>query len=238
MMRILIALCLTMMISTAVMASQDSVRGTVFGLYFTFSNEVWFANLDALNKELERFDYAEAKLSYFNTGFGGRLQINRFMLSYSVNGRTRSEDTNVYFHEMEYRANSFNLGYDMIGQPGFSLYPFAGFKWTYINYLYSEKPQGQINFEDFISNGRMHQEFTNRNTHLDVGLGFSRNGALLLGLRGGYLVPLRAMRWTAYDGSVVLRNGPEIDYNFYVTLTVGLGSTDRTNRGRMRSIRI
>jgi len=214
-------------------ARSDSSSATVFGIFITYSNQFSFADPGPLNEQLVLLGYPESDLTLFNPGWGLQLQLNRLILSYSVNSRSLTDDNNVYISETSYRNATFFVGFDAIKQPRYSLYPFVGLSRSQYNYSYAAKPQGSVTFTNYFDGLLDAKEINNRRMHLDLGLGFSVQRNWLLGIRSGYLVPLQDSRFTAFDGSIRLNGAPEMAYNYYLTVTIGIGNITR-QRGTIR----
>jgi hypothetical protein len=228
-----LAFFISLLMVINIQARNDSTSATVFGLFLTYSNQFSFADPGPLNEQLELLGYPESKLTLFNPGWGVQLQVNRFILSYSTNRRSVTDDNNVYISETSYRNATFFLGFDAIKQPRFSLYPFVGLSRSQYKYAYASKPQGTVTFDNYFEGVLDAKEINNRMMHLDLGIGFSVQNSWLLGVRGGYLIPLQESQFTAFDGSIRVNNAPEMSYNYYLTVTIGIGSVTKS-RGDIR----
>jgi hypothetical protein len=111
----------------------------------------------------------------------------------------------------------------------YSVYPYVGFKGAGLNYLYREKASDTTSFGNYLKANLNYKEVTNSRAHLDLGLGLSHQWFYLINFRFGYLVPIEKVHWNINNNKTHLPSSPTINYNYYFTLTIGLGNIASEN---------
>ena len=178
----------------------------------------------ALDQQLASYNLPKAKYATANIGIGLQLYFNRKLLTFSYNQTTRKDKQSAFTTEVEYRSTSFNIGYSLTKYPYFSVYPYAGFKGTGLNYLYRERATDTTSFAGYLQSSLKYKEITTSRAYLDVGLGISHQWFYLVNFRAGYLLPLERASWSINNSKTTLPNSPAVNYRYYFSLTVGLGS--------------
>ncbi|TXK48054.1 hypothetical protein FVR03_08465 [Pontibacter qinzhouensis] len=189
-----------------------------------------------MNQELGKFGFPGLKAPTAAIRYGLQLYTNRIITTFSFNKTARKKDNDLLRHEVEYRATSINVGYDLLRHYQFSLYPYVGFKGTGLNYLYQEKPQEIWTFEDYLKSTTDTKEFTTSVANLDLGLGWSFQTFYLLNLKAGYLVPLEKQNWKINNNQDLLRQSPLVTNRFYFVLSIGLGNINQEKQKKVRSV--
>lgn len=206
------------------LAQADTTQNNVFGAFLIMPIEFPVIDTKGLNQQLIANDYPEAKHPTANVGFGLQVYANRFISTLSFNKTTKKNDHDSYLTEVEYRSTSLNVGYSLTKSQRFSAYPYIGFKGTGLNYLYREKVPNSTSFGNYLQTNLNHKEVTNSRAHLDLGFGFSHQWFYLLNFRVGYLAPIEKVKWNINNNHTPLADSPAIRYNYYFTLTLGLGN--------------
>jgi hypothetical protein len=178
---------------------------------------------NALNEQLNNFGFPSANYSIANIGIGLRIYLNRFITSVSFCKTTKNSEQTNHLTKVEYRSTSFNIGYDLLKTQWFSIYPYVGFKGCGLSYLYSEKLPDETSFDNYFRTDLKYKEITNSRAHFDLGIGFAHQWFYLINFRFGYLLPLEKVRWKINNNQVTLSNSPTINYNYYFSLTIGVG---------------
>ncbi len=207
-----------------VSAQKDSLKDDVFGVFLIFPIEFPIIDNQQINNELTGLGYPKCDYSIANIGIGLQLYTNRLISTISFNKTTKREDLDSYMTEVEYRSTSFNFGYDLTKSHYYSIYPFVGFKGAGLSYLYREITSNETSFNNYLNTPLEYKEFTNSRAFLDLGFGFSAQWFYLVNFRAGYLIPLEEVKWHINNGNNQLSNSPSLIYNYYFTLTIGLGN--------------
>lgn len=215
-------------------AKNDSIKNNTFGAFIIVPFEFPVIDNDYLNHKLSSFGFPQADYPIASIGFGIQLYLKRWVVVLSFNKSTKKNEEELYITETEYRSTSINLGYDLIKDKRFSIYPYIGLKGCGINYLYEERLAGNNFFDDYFLTNLSYKEITNSRMHFDIGLGISHQWFYLINFRTGFLLPLEKSRINVNNNSLELSNSPKIDYQFYFTLTLGLGGIISDNDIRQR----
>jgi hypothetical protein len=205
-------------------AQIDTTKNNIFGLFFIIPIEFPIIDTNGINEQLTGNGFPPANYPTVNVGFGLQFYANRFITTFSFNKWTKKHNNDNYLTEVEYRSTSLNVGYSLTKSKWFSVYPFVGFKGSGLNYLYREKVPNPTTLANYLQTNLNHKEITNSRAHLDLGIGISHQWFYLVNFRFGYLVPLEKVRWNINDNKTTLTNSPAINYNYYFTLTLGLGN--------------
>lgn len=202
----------------------DSLKNNVYGAFLIFPIEFPIINNDQINNDLTGFGYPKCDYSTANIGIGLQFYMNRWISTLSYNQTTKKDDNDTYLTEVEYRSTSFNVGYDLTKNHRYSIYPYVGFKGCGLNYLYRDKISNETSFNNYFNTTLEYKEITNTRANLDLGLGFSYQWFFLVNFRTGYLLPLEKASWNINNNQDKLGSSPTLSYNYYFTLTIGLGS--------------
>jgi hypothetical protein len=205
-------------------AQTDTLNNNVFGGFTIFPIEFPIIDNQDLNSVLSGLGFPECDYSPANIGFGLQFYTNRWITTFSFNKTTKKNDSDNYLTEIEYRSTSLNLGYDLTKNYRFSLYPFFGFKGCGLNYLYRDKISNETSFNNYLNTTLEYKEITNSRANLDLGFGVSYQWFFLINFRTGYLLPLEKASWNINNNQDELSNSPTLSYNYYFTLTIGLGN--------------
>ena len=219
---------------TNLTAQKDTLKNNISGAFLTMPIEFPVIDNNALNEQLSSFGFPSANYSTANIGIGLQLYLNRFITSFSFCKTTKTGEQTNYLTKVEYRSTSFNVGYDLINNQRYSIYPLVGFKGCGLNYLYREKLPDETSFDNYFSTDLKYKEITNSRAHLDLGIGFAHHWFYLINFRFGYLLPLEKVRWNMNNNQVTLSDSPTINYNYYFSLTIGFGSIYSDNDLRRR----
>lgn len=228
-------LILTFLLTTLtndLIAQTDTLKNNVFGGFIIFPIEFPIIDNQQINNELIGLGYPKCEYSDAIIGIGIQLYTNRWITNFSFNKTTKKDDNDIYLTEVEYRSTSFSVGYDLIKNYRYSIYPFVGFKGCGLNYLYREKVLNETSFKNYLNSTLEYKEITNSRANLDLGLGLSYQSFFLLNFRAGYLLPLEEARWNINNNQDKLSNAPTLNYNYYFTLTIGLGNIASDNELR------
>lgn len=201
---------------------KDTLKNEVFGGFLIMPIEFPIINNNALNRQLSSLGFPSANYSVANIGIGLQLHVNQGVIEFSFCKTTKKNEQDNSLTEVEYRSTSFNIGYDLLKTQWFSLYPYLGFKYCGLNYYYQEISD-EVSFDNYFQTDLKYKEITNSRAHLDLGVGFSHQWFYLINFRFGYLLPMEKVRWSMNNSKVYLSNSPTITYNYYFSLTIGLG---------------
>jgi hypothetical protein len=204
-------------------AQVDTLKNYTLGMFITMPIEFPVIDNSFINESLAGAGFPALKYPAANIGIGLQYHLNRFILTFSYNKTTQGKDYDRFLTEVEYRSTSINFGYDFIKKISWSLYPYVGFKGCGVNYLYREKISDEISMNDYLKMDLTYKEFTNSRAHLDIGTGISFQWFFLINCRFGYLLPLERIRWEMNNSQTKLINAPKINYNYYFTITLGIG---------------
>jgi hypothetical protein len=210
-------------------AQTDTTKNNVFGGFLIMPIEFPVIDTKDINQQLAANGFPNANYSKANIGIGFQLYTKRVITTFSFNKTTKKDDNDKYLKEVEYRSTSFNVGYSLTRSQRFSVYPFVGFKGSGLNYLYKEKVPSPTTLGNYLQTNLNSKEVTNSRAHLDLGIGISHQWFYLVNFRFGYLVPLEKVRWNIDNNQTTLTNSPTISYNYYFTLTLGLGTIASDN---------
>ena len=216
------------------MAQKDTLKNNVFGAFLTMPIEFPIIDNSAINGQLSSLGFPSANYSIANIGIGLQLYLNRVITSFSFCKTTKNNEQSYHLTEVEYRSTSLNIGYDLLKSQWFSLYPYVGFKGCGLNYYYRDILQDETSFDNYFKTDLKYKEITNSRGHLDLGIGFSHQWFYLINFRFGYLLPLEKIRWNMNNNQTILSNSPTINYNYYFSLTIGLGSIVSDNDMRRK----
>ena len=204
-------------------AQTDTLKNNVFGGFIIFPIEFPIIDNQQINNELKETGYPKCEYSTANFGIGLQLYTNRWITTFSFNKTTKKDNNDSYLTEVEYRSTSLNVGYDLTKNHRYSIYPYVGFKGCGLNYLYREKFSNETSFNNYLNTDLEYKEITNSRANLDLGIGFSYQWYFLVNFRTGYLLPLEEARWNINNNQDQLISAPTLNYNYYFTLTIGLG---------------
>ncbi|RFC53512.1 hypothetical protein [Brumimicrobium aurantiacum] len=208
---------------TQLSAQSETKKSQAFGAFVIFPIEFPVIDNEEFNSVLNESGFPSSDYSVANLGIGLQLYLKRWITTLSFNKTTKSSYFNDFLTEVEYRSTSFNLGYDLTKNHRYSIYPFAGLKFYGLNYLTRQKTEGEIDFNGYLNSNLEYSEINTSRANLDLGVGFSYQWFFLLNFRAGYLLPLGESRWEVNDGQNKLGNTPVLNYDYYFTLTIGLG---------------
>lgn len=220
-----IAVIISLIGFTNLLIAQDTVAefsDDVFGGFIIMPVEFPIIDHSGINTELSELGFPSVNHSAANLGGGLQLFINRWVTNFSFIKTTNRKSNETFATEVEYRSTSFSLGYDLIKNYQYSLYPYIGFKGYGLNYLYREKSASETNFNDYFNNPLEYKEMYTTRANLDFGIGASYQWFFLVNLRAGYLLPLQKSEWRI-NSNDKLSNSPTVDYSFYFSITLGLG---------------
>jgi len=210
-------------------AQSDTTKNNVFGGFLIMPIEFPIIDMKDIIQELTAKGFPSANYSTANIGIGFQLYTNRVITTFSFNKTTKKDDNDTYLTEVEYRSTSLNVGYSLTKSQWFSIYPYVGFKGSVLNYLYRQKVTNPTTLGNYLQTNLNYKEVTNSRAHLDLGIGISHQWFYLVNIRFGYLVPLEKIRWNIDNNQTTLTNSPSINYNYYFTLTLGLGNIASDN---------
>ncbi len=225
----IIALFLLTILTLSSHAQQDSTHNSVYGFFVLFPIEFPNISNNGMNGLLESNNLPTANFHKANPGIGLQFYGNRFITIFSFNKFTKKNDQGTSLLEVEYRSTSLNFGYDLTRSKWYSIYPYVGFKGSGLNYLYQERISDETSIEDYLQTDLIYKEITNSKAHLDLGMGISHQWFYLVSFRFGYLIPLEKTNWNISNNQVNLTDFPNINYNFYFSLTLGLGAIGSDN---------
>lgn len=222
--RINLTFIISLLMSAKLFAQADTTEHFVFGGFITLPIEFPIVDVNELNGTLSNLGFPNGKPPTASIGFGLQFHLKKVITTFSFNKTTRKPKTDSTLLEVEYRSTSLNVGYNLLRNYKFSLYPYIGLKGSGINYLFRQKLPDTTSFRNYFETNLDHKEVTNSRMHLDLGMGFSHQWFYLVNLRFGYLVPLEKVRWKFNNNKVELSNAPTIRYQYYFSLTLGLGN--------------
>ena len=203
----------------------------VAGFFFTLPLEIPFINNISLNKQLNQQNYPSSNFLPVNFGIGLQGHYNRYILTFSYNNTTKKTKNKDNTVDSEYRATSFNLGYNLLPTYRFSLYPYIGFKGVGLSYEFKETIAENASFLDYLNKKTAYKEFSQSQTYIDLGIGFSHQWFYLINFRVGHLFPVGKTEFFN-ENKIELSNFPAMKYNFYINLTIGLGAIADKNEVR------
>ena len=171
--------------STNLFAQNDTLKHGVWGAFVVVPIE--FPSIDnaGINQALGQFGYPASDYPVASYGIGLQLHTNRFITTFSFKKTAKKKSRGAYETEVEYRSTSFNVGYDLIKDYRYSVYPFIGFKGCGLNYSYRERTSAELSLEDYFQTDLEYKEITTSRAHLDIGLGLSTQWFYLVNVRGG-----------------------------------------------------
>ncbi len=205
-------------------AQTDTTKNDVFGFFIIIPAEFPVIDTKDFTQQLTSNGYPNVNYPKTTPGIGLQFYTNRLIGTFSFNKRTKKNENDLNLTEVEYRSTSFNVGYSITKSPLFSVYPYIGFKGSGLNYLYKEKVPDSTSFGNYLQTNYKYTEVTNSRAHLDLGIGISHQWFYIINLRFGYLLPLEVVRWKVDNSQTTLTNSPTIRYQYYFSLTLGLGN--------------
>jgi hypothetical protein len=216
--RILCSAALTACCTTGAGAHKEMNDHTTFGLHVYVPVEYYNIDAGNLNKFLGVAELPHVQVPRIFPGIGTQIQMDRIVLnaSFSMSGKRYNLDNTRL--SAPFRTYGFTLGYDLMKSPFMNLQPYAGVRMGKVSY----------NYENVASNmalppsGLQATSFRGRRGMLDLGVGVSWQSKLLLGFRGGVLVPTGRTKWKDGDGAQ-LTGGPELSYRYYLGVNIGFG---------------
>lgn len=216
--------CILIGLATQLFSQSDTLSNDVFGGFLIFPIEFPVIDNSQLDLELNALGYSSSDYPKANLGIGFQLYYNRWIPTFSFNKTTKRTENGFYYSDVEYRSTSFNVGFDLTKNHRYSIYPYLGFKGYGLKYMYrSMTSTSSVNFSNYLSTSRDYKEFYNTRGNLDLGIGFSYQWFFLVNFRAGYLIPLENSSWKETGNNTQLIGAPMIGYNYYFTITFGLG---------------
>lgn len=203
---------------------ETKKKTQIRGLYALFPFEFPIIDNSAINAALNNAALPESQYGALAFGGGFQLQYNQFIFNLSAQSSNKKIKSDTADVSVAYLSYTLNVGYDLMPKPEYSLYPFAGYKYCSYYYLFNEKTTTQQTIGTYLTTPLDHKELKNTMHHLDLGIGFSYQKQLLLGLRAGYLIPIGSAKWKVNSNKATLQNSPDINYIGYVTLSIGYGN--------------
>jgi hypothetical protein len=234
-----LAACLALLLPAGASAQKDTAKDFTMGLYYTLPLEFPHIDYSELNEALASAGYPAAKRAAIIVGLGAQWHVNRSILSITYNQTSRSPEIDTADVTTRYRSFAFSYGYDLIRHVHYSLYPYIGLKLSSTNYLFNGKVPDSIytTFGQYLQTNLDHKQINNQVPHLDLGLGISYNWFFMVNARAGFLVPLDDATWQMNGGKVRLEESPGIRYQYYISLTLGLGTIYSEREMPQRNLR-
>lgn len=230
--KILILIFLLAGLANGLTAQSDTLKNDAFGMFMIFPIEFPIIDNQYINNELVGLGFPKCDYPAANIGIGLQYYMNRWIATFSFNKTTKTNDNDTYLTEVEYRSTALNIGYDLTKNHRYSIYPYVGFKGCSLNYLYRDKIANETSFNDYFNTTLDYKEITNSRANLDLGFGLSYQWFFLINFRTGYLFPLEKSSWNINNSQVRLSSSPVLNYNYYFTLTIGLGTIVSDNELR------
>jgi len=192
-------------------------------------------DLDNLNAKLQSTGYPSFSDNLFSLGGGGHSIINRFIIGGEGHGlMTSDKDFTLanrnYKNKLDAGYGFFNLGYQIIANGGFSLYPLIGIGGGHLKLKITER--ASPSFDDVLANPNRSAELSTGGLLLHASLGFDhlvgmrrdggRQGGFMLGLRAGYIFAPLKDDWRLNASEIA--GGPELSVTgSFVRLMIGGG---------------
>ncbi len=226
---VLISLFLLFASSILNAGEKDSREGGGMGYFMAGWQNI---NLSGLNKTLGSNDLPEFSESQYSFGGGGHGIMGSFILGGEGHGlNTESKSTNLYKVSVSGGYGLFDVGYILFRRGGLILYPMLGIGGAGINVSISEK--ASYDFNEALKNPKRGIELSNGGfiTSFSLGADFllplgrdgEGTGGLLIGLRGGFILPLyKGGSWVYNEQEIT--NGPSADIRgVFIRLAIGGG---------------
>ncbi len=197
------------------------------GAYLIVPIEHPYVDVDKTNILLQQYGFPKLDIPSTNFGIGFQQELYRVLFRFDYVWNNEDSESTLYLQNQSYRAFNFNFGYDLISHKNVSFYPYLGYKYNKIEYNLNQKPLSGNSFENYFVEGLDSKEIMRKTNNLDFGLGFSIQGYLLMDIRFGYLVSFYTPKWELSDSDFKLYNSPSLDYPYYLTIALGIGSIQK-----------
>ena len=206
-------------------AQSGSASKSTTGFYITVPFEVPIINNSAFNSRLRSLNLPESKVPLLAGALGVDLRLKNIVVSFTYTSGERNPKSDTAELRMVYTQGSFTVGYDLLKEPTRSFYPYIGLKACSFKYTYNERLTNIANptFEQYFAAPLNHKEVRNSKVVADLGIGYSMQRTYYLSLRAGYTLALSKDLWYVNGNLAKLSGGPQLNYQAYVMLSVGIG---------------
>ncbi len=194
------------------------------GAYLFMPIEHPFIDASETNAMLQELGFPALDIPSVSLGVGIQEELYRAIFRFSYVWNNEDSESSLYLQEQSYRALNINIGYDFIPRKNVSLYPYIGYKYNRIEYSLKQKPLSGNSFQNYFEESLDSKEIMRTTNNLDLGIGFSVQGYLLMDIRFGYLLTFSSPKWKVSDSNFKLSENPELDYPYYLTISFGLGA--------------
>ncbi len=224
MQRIIIAIVMCINTIAYSQPNRDTVKNETFGFFYLFPIEIPRINNDQVNIMLKNNELPPALHPAAAIGAGVQWEINRIIFTINYNRTKKTQKTDTTRTQVAYKCWGFNVGYDLIRHPYFSICPYGGFKFCGTNYLYRKIAPDSPSFANYLVPTLDYKDMRSQRSYFDIGVSLSHQWFYLIGIRAGVLLPLEKESW--FVNKVELSNSPQTTYSGYITITIGIGSVD------------
>jgi len=200
---------------------EEAGEHTVIGLHVYVPIEYCSIDAGNLNKYMGVAELPQVRVPSVLVGLGTQVQIDRIVvnLSFATGGKRYNLDNARL--SAPFSTYGFTVGYDLRSSPFVNLQPYLGFRMGRAVYKY-ENLTPQSNGVSGAVTAPDEMTFRGNRKMLDLGLGLSWQSKLLVGVRGGVLLPIGSTSWKSGDGAR-FTEGPELSYRYYLGLNIGFG---------------
>ncbi|MCX7957838.1 MAG: hypothetical protein N3B13_02195 [Deltaproteobacteria bacterium] len=220
------------------LTAEEAKEGGGMGYFMASWQSI---SLSGLNKELNINGLPEFSESQYAFGGGGHGIIGNFIIGGEGHGLSgESKSNNLYKVSVSGGYGLFDVGYIVFKKDGLILYPLLGIGGGGLNVTIKEK--ATYDFNEVMKNPKRGIDLSNGGFITAISLcadylfSFGKDkdgsGGLMIGLRGGFLLPMyKGSNWSYNEQEIT--NGPSADIKgFFFRLNIGGGgiSEKMTNK--------
>lgn len=225
-------------ISVSFMSSAQTWNDFGFGCGFNIP--IQKIDYHEVNNLLVQNGYPEADFSplleFEISGYWNRLTGTLFSISAGTLNSDYgeiSEDKKTWTKSNTAKLST-NIGYSIIKRPFLNFYPYLGFQYYGMKYIFMERfTSNEICLENYLESKLDYKDLKYTRIYFDLGLSFSVlpkvridnfSGRSYFGIKSGYLLPLGHGKWVTYEqkNRDLTFDAPKITCTYYFILTFGL----------------
>jgi len=204
-------------------SQRDSARQVQSGASFAVLWEMQPTDISEFNDLMQQQGFEQFAEPQSHFGVYLSLQLSKIILSMSAASTRDKRNNDQIETSLSATTFQFDIGYDIIKAPQYSIYPFAGVKTNSFSYIRRETIVNPI-FATYLSSQITEKQMNFDKTGLNLGIGFTFQNVIQIGMKVGYIVRLGDGKWSVHNGQTDLTDAPKMESSLYAQITVGIGA--------------
>ena len=211
-----------------VVAQSDTTRQTTKQLLGYFG--MHSPNLTNLNTVFRAYNYPEFNPNCFSAGFGLMKVKKKFVGGVNFYTYNQSQSKDTVTSSIRTLGMGQSYGYSYLMKQKFQMYTFIGWSTVWTTVKVSKNIPSNTQFNFYTSSIGNQIEMKTENFMVDVSThinyliktskDLSNKERIIIGIRGGYLLPLKKSQWTMNKAKLL--NSPNINAGgYYVSIVLG-----------------